>query len=315
VGLLREIGAGSRKFAAVGDCRAAVAARIAFDFEEVVAVAVEGPGVAEGVKRAFGAAVAPLLSTRQPQRLALFGASASASGSAGADGALLEGAVRGADTVFVGRDYLIALASMGGRSSPQAKDRKERLGLAGKGAAAAQQLTGAQGLSACCLGLSPGAVVVSEGGELPAACSLDGGLDLVGSVDLGSLHGHAAAAPVFVYQRVLMPGETDDVVAPAAAAPAAAAAVAPTARPAAAEPSPTRLRSRRDLALDAPAAADGAKAAAKGEVPGLSSPQDSALMRRKRRSPVPDDTPDFALGADPLLDPLDTGSTAKTIAF
>jgi len=205
-----------------------------------------------------------------------------------AGGADTVGAVAGADTVFVGRDYLIALASMGGRASPQAK-RSPKSPEAPSGAA--PPLSGAAELGACCGGLVPGAVVVSEGGELPSV-ALSEGLELVGSVDLGSLHSH----PVYVYQRVLLP--SDEASAdrehrqPPMPAPSSAAALAaaPVKRAAARpEDSRTRLRSRHEGLALVPAARGIAGTA---EGPELSSPQDSALLQRKRRSPVLEGAPE-----------------------
>lgn len=68
VGLLREIGASKgNKFAAIGDHRAALAARIAFDFAEVAAVALDGPG-ADAIKAKYTSAIAPVLATTQVSR-------------------------------------------------------------------------------------------------------------------------------------------------------------------------------------------------------------------------------------------------------
>ena len=140
VSFLREVGAGSgSKFTSVGCSRAALAARIAFDYDEVIACCSPDPRSDEVVRARFLKAVAPRLSRSQLQHLKFLH---------GSGGGLTREAVAGSTTIFLGGHWLASLA--GGPPSDSSGDGGTSSAVVGALAAS----------------LAPGTVVISEGAEL-----------------------------------------------------------------------------------------------------------------------------------------------------
>lgn len=203
----------------------------------------------------------PALSTVESQQLAFLNASSpsSAGGVPTFGAADAAAAAAGCVVMFVGLAWL-----NGSSDSTSSCPLSER----------------AAWLVAAALALPVGAVVVAEGLALPENEVAAGCLALVRSLDCqGDTHcGGAGPLPVYVYQRLGEgngEGEEDGAYDVGAMEQVATALqVARAAGDGGGIGSPTRLKSRRVATT----------AAAEAGAYSLSSPQDSALMRRKRRT-------------------------------